>query len=362
MEEAKAPNNKKKIAVIIFAVVAVIGAVALYFYLGYKATHITTDDAYIDGRIHAVASKVPGTVKDIYANDNQRVKKGDILLEIDPVDYGVRVKEALSGLKEEESKLSEAEAKIETARKRLSELRAGVDAARANLELQDANLRQAERDVKRAENLYRKEAISKERYEKTGTAYDVYLARVRSAREQLKQAEAAVEAQKAVVRQVESASVSQKSAVNQKGARLDAAELSLGYTKIYAPADGYVTKRSVEKGNQVQAGQPLMAITSLGDIWVVANYKETQLKKVKPGQKARIKVDTYPGKEFRGTVDSIMAGTGSVFSLFPPENATGNFVKVVQRIPVKIVLDKNADSGHVLRVGMSVEPTVIVEK
>ncbi len=366
MEESKTENNgeknsKKKIAAVIFAVVAVVGAMALYFYLGYKATHISTDDAFIDGRVHTIAAKVQGTVKAVYVDDNQHVKKGDLLVEIDPVDYDVSVKDAASALGEEQAKLSEDEARVETAKKRLAELKAGVEAARANLELQDADARQAERDAKRAEALFRKDAISREKYEKTKTAYDVVLARVKAAGEQVKQAETAVEAQKAVIRQAESAGLSQQSAIKQRAARLEAAELNAGYTKIYAPAEGYVTKKSVERGNQIQAGQPLMALTTLGDIWVVANYKETQLKKIRSGQGVEIRVDTYPGKKFTGKVDSIMAGTGSAFSLFPPENATGNFVKIVQRVPVKILLDKDTDSGHVLRVGMSVEPTVVVD-
>jgi len=149
--------------------------------------------------------------------------------------------------------------------------------------------------------------------------------------------------------------------VKQGEAVLDSARLNFGYTKIYAPTDGYVTKKSVEVGNQIQPGQPLMAVVPLNDIYVTANYKETQLEKVRPGQKVDITVDTYPGKVFKGKVDSIMAGTGSVFSLFPPENATGNYVKVVQRIPVKIVFDQDTDPQHVLRMGMSVEPTVVIK-
>jgi membrane fusion protein (multidrug efflux system) len=142
---------------------------------------------------------------------------------------------------------------------------------------------------------------------------------------------------------------------------LHAAELNHGYTKIYAPSGGYVTKKSAETGNHVEDGQPLMAVVSLDDIWVTANYKETQLEKVKQGQKVVMKVDTFPGRKFKGKIESIMSGTGAVFSLFPPENATGNYVKVVQRIPVKIVLDKDADREHVLRIGMSVVPTILIE-
>ena len=358
----KPGNHKKKIALAVFAVLGVVGAVVLYFYLGYKATHITTDDAFIDGHIHTIASKIPGTVKDIFVDDNQPVKKGDLLVQIDPVDYEVRVNETSSSLGAEKAKIAEIAARVTAAKQQLAELRAGVEAARANLELQEANLGQAERDERRAAALFASDTFSKEQDEKAKTAYDVSKAQVRAAREQLRQALLAVETQKAVVRQIESIGGSQQSTVRQKAAQLDTAELNYGYTKIYAPADGYITKKSVERGNQVQAGQPLMAVTELNDIWVVANYKETELKKIKPSQRVTIKVDTYPDRVFRGTVESIMAGTGVVFSLFPPENATGQYVKVVQRIPVKIVLDKDTDAGRALRIGMSVEPTVIVGK
>ena len=193
-----------------------------------------------------------------------------------------RVNETSSSLGAEKAKIAEITARVEAAKQQLAELRAGVEAAHANLELQQANLGQAERDERRAGALFASDAFSKERYEKTKTAYDVSMARVKAAREQLRQAELTVETQKAVVRQIESSGASQQSTVKQKAAQLDTAELNYGYTKIYAPADGYITKKSVERGNQVQAGQPLMAVTELNDIWVVANYKETELKKIKP--------------------------------------------------------------------------------
>lgn len=355
-------EKRKKAAIIIFAIIGLVGAIAIYFYLTYKAAHITTEDAFVEGRIHTIASKVPGTVKAVYVKDNQPVKKGDLLIEIDEADYDVKTNEASSGVDVERAKLSEVDAKIDASKKQLSEMKARMEAQKANLELQEASLRQAELDIKRAEVLYRKDAVSKERFEKTKTSYDVAIAQVKAAKEQLRQAEMGVETQKAVVKQTESAKVSQSSTVKQKEAALKAARLNFGYAKIYAPSDGHVTRKSVETGNQIQAGQPLMAVVPLDDIWVTANYKETQLEKIKPGQKVEIKIDSYSGKTFKGTVDSIMAGTGAVFSLFPPENATGNYVKVVQRIPVKIVLDKDGDPQHILRVGMSVEPTVIVGK
>jgi membrane fusion protein, multidrug efflux system len=326
-------NRKKKIAVAAFLIFIVIGAIALFFYLDYKATHISTDDAYVDGRIYPIAPRIPGSVKAVYVDHNQIVKKGDLLIEIDPADYSVRLNEAASS------------AEVETAK--LSEIDAGTKAAAAMLELKEANMRQAVIDMKRAETLYEKGAISKERYDRTKTGYEVAMAEIKAARQQLKQ--------------VETGRISQMSKAKEKRARQQTEELNMSYTKIYAPSDGIITKKNVEPGNRVQVGQPLMAIVALDDIWITANFKETQIEKIKPGQKVKIEVDTYSGVAFEGKVDSVMAGTGAAFSLFPPENATGNYVKVVQRIPVKIVLDQKKDSSRVLRVGMSVEPTIIVD-
>jgi membrane fusion protein, multidrug efflux system len=358
------PNNtkRKKIGFIILSSMILIGALVLFFYLRYKATHITTDDAYIDGRIHTIAARIKGSVNSIYVQDNQQVKRGDLLIEIDPADYDVKVSEASSGVHAEKSKLAEVEARIQAAKMQMAELKAAIETAKANRELQEANVQQAEKDAKRAENLYKLETISKDRYEKTLTAYTVALAQAKAVREQLKQAEKALETQASVVKQAEALRASELSLIGEKEAKLDAAQLSYGYTKIYAPSDGYITKKSVEVGNQIEVGQPLMAVVALDDIWVTANYKETQLQNVRPGQKVKFKVDTYSGKNFTGKVESIMSGTGAVFSLFPPENATGNYVKVVQRIPVKIVPDKDTDTKHVLRIGMSVVPTILVKE
>jgi membrane fusion protein (multidrug efflux system) len=179
--------------------------------------------------------------------------------------------------------------------------------------------------------------MPKERYEKSMTAYKLAVEQIKAAK---------------------SNSELEKSMVDVRDAAFKTAELNLSYTKIFSPSDGYVANKSVESGNQIQAGQPLMAVVALDDIWITANYKETQLKKVRAGQRVKIKVDTYPGKIFAGKVDSIKVGTGAAFSLFPPENALGNYVKVVQRIPVKIVLDKATDDQHVLRIGMSCVPSI----
>jgi membrane fusion protein (multidrug efflux system) len=332
-EEQAGNGQKKKRAFMIVGVVVVIGLIAGYFYSGYRKTHVSTDDAFIDGNIHTIAAKIYGTVKKVSVNDNQPVKKGDLLVEVDPADYTARLREASSAVGTERAKLSEAGTKIE--------------AAKVNLELQRANLRLAELEKNRAEALYQKEVLPRDRYDRAMTGYEVAVAQVKAAEEQLRQAE--------------SQKLTQASTIMQKEATADLAELNYEYTKIYAPVDGYVTRKSVQTGNQIQPGQPLMAVVALNDIWVTANFKETEMENIRPGQRVELTVDSYPGKAFSGKVDSIMAGTGVSFSLFPAENATGNYVKVVQRIPVKIVLDEGTDKDHVLRVGMSVEPTVIAK-
>ena len=332
-EEQTGNNRKKQKAFAIVGAVVAAGLVAGWVYSGYRKTHISTDDAFIDGNIHTIAAKISGTVKEIYVTDNQPVKQGELLLEIDPADYTVRLREASSAVGAEKAKLSEAETKIA--------------AAQANLELQRSNLKLAELEKTRSENLFQKEAIPRDRYDRAMTGYEVAVAQVKAAEEQLRTAR--------------SQKITQASTIKQKEATASLADLNYQYTKIYAPVDGYITKKSVQTGNQIQAGQPLMAVVSLENQYIVANYKETEMGAIRPGQDVEIKVDSYPGKIFKGKVDSIMAGTGVSFSLFPAENATGNYVKVVQRIPVKIVFDQGADKDHVLRIGMSVVPKVLAK-
>jgi membrane fusion protein (multidrug efflux system) len=293
MAELPAATNgsKKKKAFLIVGAVVAIGLMIGYFYNSYRKTHVTTDDAFIEGNIHTISARVSGNVKTVAVTDNQQVNPGDLLVELDPADY-----------------------------------RSRSEAARANLELQRATLRFAETERKRAKALYEQEAGAADRYDKAISNYEISLAQVKLAEEQLRQA-----------------------------------ELNLGYTRVIAPAAGYITRKSVQAGNQVKDSQPLMAVVDLDSLYIVANYKETEMEHIHPGQPVRITVDAYPGKAFTGKVNSIMAGTGVSFSLFPAENATGNYVKVVQRIPVKIVLDPGADKDHLLRVGMSVVPTVFAK-
>ncbi len=330
-EEQTGNNQKKKKAFMVVGAVVVVGLIAGYVYNGYRKSHISTDDAYIDGDIYTIAAKVTGTVKKVLVDANQAVKKGDLLVEVDPADYDVKLKEAQSALNVEKAKLVESETRIQT--------------AKANLDLARANLKLAETEKNRSDKLIQEQVISQERHDRAMTTHEVARVQVTSAEEQLRQAE--------------SQKITQISLIKQKDASASLAKLNYEYTKLYAPANGYVTKKNVQPGNQIQAGQPLMAVVSLDGLSIVANYKETELENIRPGQDVTFTVDSYPGKVFKGKVDSIMAGTGVAFSLFPAENATGNYVKVVQRIPVKIALDPGADKDHILRIGMSVEPTVL---
>ena len=310
-------TNKKKKAIVVLIALAAIGIILFAVYSLMISGQITTDDAYIDGRIHSIASKIPGTVKKIYIDDNQKVAKGDLLLEIDPADYDLQVSSTKAALEAEKVKLIDSQIGIRTS---------------------EISLAQATLDKQRAENLFKDNVLPKERYEKSMTAYELAVQQLEAAK---------------------SNSDLEKAQVAVREAAFKTAELNFSYIKIFAPSDGYVANKSVESGNQIQTGQPLMAVVALDDIWITANYKETQLKKVRPGQQVKIKVDTYPGKIFNGKVDSIKVGTGAAFSLFPPENALGNYVKVVQRVPVKIVLDTATDARHVLRIGMSCIPSII---
>jgi membrane fusion protein (multidrug efflux system) len=278
-------------------------------------------------------------VKRVAVVDNQFVHKGDLLVELDASDYQARVRTAAASL--------------DMARNETSGDYAQVESARASIGLATAKLEQAKLDLKRGEALYAKEVIPKDQLERLHTARTV-------AEMQLKEAQEAEHHAQAVIGLAGNGS--RNARVAQKQGELETASLNLSYTRIVAPSDGYITRKSVELGNYIQPGQALMALVTLDDAWVTANYKESQLTEVKPGQQVEFTVDTYPDRTFRGSVESIMAGTGAAFSMLPPENATGNYVKVIQRIPVRIAIDKGSDPNRLLRVGMSVVPTILTGK
>jgi membrane fusion protein (multidrug efflux system) len=333
---AKAGGNSKKIKalVILLTVFIIVGVFGLRWLISSRS-NIETDNAFIEARIVSVSSKVSGTVARVLVADNQFVRKGDLLLEIDGRDYQVRIAKASADVGIAENESGGELMKVEVARAALQSAKARYD--------------QAVQDQKRGEKLFSRDVLPKEQLDRLTTARRVSEAQLKEEEEALKRAQAeAGQAGKS----------GNKARILQRKAQLDEAELQLSYTKIYAPRDGYITRKSIEAGVNIQAGQPLMALVPLQEAWITANYKERQITWLKPGQKVEFTVDAYPGKTFQGTVDSIMAGTGAAFSLLPPENASGNYVKVVQRVPVKITIDKNSDPERLLRVGMSVIPVI----
>lgn len=332
----RAGLTRQRTAALIVLGILLLGAWFCLRWLIKTRTNIETDNAFIEAHIHPVAPRISGTVTSVLVQDNQLVKKGDLLVELDATDYRVSV--------------DKAEAELGIARNDSSGDRLQVAASRAALQSARAQQQQAVLDLKRGTALFDKEVVPREQLERLQTALQVADARQRQAEEQLRKDEA--------VAGIGGAS-SGKAHIRKQQAVLAESRLRLGYTRITAPVDGYITRKGIEAGAIVQAGQALMAVVPLTETWIVANYKESQLTYIRPGQKVAFRVDAYPGQTFKGTVESIMAGTGAAFSLLPPENATGNYVKVVQRIPVKIMIDQSSDPQHLLRVGMSVEPAVL---
>src|SRR5213593_3304397 len=391
----------------------------------YSLHHVITDDAYVESTISPLSAKVAGHVAELRVDDNQSVKAGDLLLRIDPRDYEAKRDQARAAVAVAaasfQSARSDAELTRETTRAQADEARAvlegarvaersseaAVEETRAKVEAKRAAMaamsaevtgarsssQQALREKDRMQRLVQAGYVSQRDFDvadaaaaTSAAALDATQRRLTVAEREIEQAEAelagrvlavsqarqrVVEAQATLAR-VESqrhqvtlkeAEVGRAAArLNETRADLAYAELQLQYTEVRAPIDGMISKKGVDLGQMVQNGQPLLALVPLHDVWVVANFKETQLTKIRPGQKAAVRVDTFPGVVFEGRVDSISAGTGSRFSLLPPENATGNWVKVVQRVPVKILLDgKSVGNPQPLRAGMSVSATIRVK-
>jgi membrane fusion protein (multidrug efflux system) len=332
---APASTDKKRRTGIVIILLLVTGTIISVSLWVRSKTHITTDNAFVEARIYSISAKVSGTVVQVMVQDNQLVKRGDLLVELDPADFRAR--------------LANASASLDIAKNETAGIHAQVEAAKAALNADKARLEQAQLDLKRGNALYHKDVIPKEQLDRLETACTVAAAKLKETEGAVRQAQALLGL---------SGTGGKDAQIARRKAEFKEAELNLSYTRIYAPSDGYITRKSAEPGNNIQPGQPLMALVALDDAWITANYKESQLTHVKPGQQVGFEVDTYPGQEFRGSVESIMAGTGAAFSLLPPENATGNYVKVVQRIPVRIAIDKTSDPDRRLRVGMSVVPTI----
>ena len=325
VKERKLPVKKRYIFIFLTVIAVLAGAYFLYDMLGYQST----DDAYVETTTVSVSPKVAGEVVKVLVKDNQPIKAGDIVAVIDKRDYQVR--------------LDQAKAAYERAILNQNNAQANLNAANSDIEL-------AQKDVERYEKLYQAGAVSKQTLDKARTTLDS------------KKAQQVMADQSIFSANPENSKKVADADLNVLKAQLDGAKLAMEYTEVVAPIDGTVSNKRVEVGMMVQPGTPLFVIVP-NDVWVVANYKETQLEKMRVGQEVNIKIDTYPKKVFKGKVDSIQRASGAKSSLFPPENAVGSFVKIVQRIPVKIVFTEKIDpEEYAIIPGMSVVPKVNIRK
>ena len=382
-----------RIAVIIAVVVLLVIGLFVYRYM---TSYESTDDAEVDGHINSISARISGHVTSLNVLDNRYVDQGTVLIEIDPTDYQVAYNRAEADYKDAQaaasaagvnvpitsvntsSQVSASEADVASARAGIAAARQQFSAAKAQLEQAEANDVKAQNDLGRYRQLVDKQEISQQQYDQAVAAArasaasvqanralaDATQSQVTEAQGKLVQAEANLRYAQTAPRQMQisrSRAASAEAQVMQKKAALEQARLNLQYTKVVAPVAGVVSDRTVEVGQNLAPGQEVMKIIPLNDVWITANFKETQLREMKVGQPVTIEVDAY-GRKYNGKVDSIAGASGALFSLLPPENATGNYVKVVQRIPVKIVLDRDENKDRSLRPGMSVEPKVWIRQ
>jgi membrane fusion protein, multidrug efflux system len=374
------PTGRPRRRYIVLAAAVLIAAVVGFFLWRHYSVRESTDDAQIDGHIHTLAAMVGGTIEGVFVHDNQHVDAGTRLVQIDRRSYEAAVAKARADLADAIAEAEAARTGVPVASTTMTSQVSGAESdvamARARLRSAQAKTRESEvrrtkaqQDRARFEQLVAKDEVSKQEYEAAVVAAEAAGAEHETAQAAVHEAEEAVAAAEARLRQARTApeqvsitrshAASAEAKVEQARATLAQAELDLEHTSVVAPVAGVVNKRSAEVGQVVQAGQPLIAVVPLEDVWVTANFKESQLRHMRPGQPAEITVDAYGGRKYRGHVESIAPATGARFSLLPPENASGNFVKVVQRVPVKIVLEKDQDPEHQLRPGMSAVPTVL---
>ena len=409
-EGYKANSGRKRI--LLWGTAGIVMLVGLVFAISeylYARAHESTDDAFIDGNIVPISPRVNGHVVKVYVHDNQWVATGDVIVALDPRDFQARFDAADAALKAAKAADQAQNAAVEltqiTATADQDEAREGVTAAQAAVQESEAQLSLAQAaldqagaeadaarvrhqrdatDLERYHQLAKTQAISAQELDHVRAAAQIAAADLAAARKKVttqqakvRETEALLAASKAQLQQARARLAAAQSApqriqqsrsqanvsradIDRAGAEMAQARLALSYTKIYAPRDGFVTKKSVEPGQFVQAGQSILAIVPR-EVWVTANFKETQLTRMRPGQPVAITVDAYPDRVFHGHVDSLQHGTGARFSLLPPENATGNYVKVVQRVPVKIVFSQPEETAQVLLApGMSVVPEVNV--
>ena len=337
-------KHRKKFFIGALIALALVTAVVFYYHF-FLAPFVSTDDAFIDGYVTMISPRVPGQVSRLLVTDNQRVKEGDVLLEIDPRDYEAKLAQARADLAAARSQSDQSEAQVKVSEAKAAQSQAAVTAA-------EAENQRAAVDLKRYQSVESR-AVSK-------SAFDLAQAQARAATADLAAARSQAKAAEADVALSQAGVETAAAGVQQAEAKLQQAGLNLSYTKVVAPRDGRITARTVQLGNYVQPGQMLLAVVPT-NVWVVANFKETTLTWLRPGQPVELRVDAYPNLKLKGRLDSLQTGTGARFSLLPPENAVGNYVKVVQRVPVKIVFDEPLPADLDIAPGMSVVPTVRVK-
>ncbi len=329
------------------AVVAILGILYGISRWNFAMSHEETDDAQVEGHISPVLPRVPGYVSQVLVVDNQRVEQGQALIEIDPKELDLKVAEANAALQNAQAAKATAEASLASAR-------ASTVTAQANVETALVRQRKAAGDLARDANLFKTGAITDSQLTDSKAAADTAAAQLEAVRSESKTADAqvAVASARVAAAQTEAA---------EKASDLDFARLQRSYCTVTAPIGGLVSRKSVEPGQFIQSGQTLLSITAESDVWVIANFKETQLTHMRAGQDVEFGADSFPGVVFHGKIESLSGATGARFALLPPDNSTGNFVKVTQRVPVKIVLSQTPDMEHLLRPGMSVDATVRVK-
>ena len=396
IDDSAETNGSRKFVIIGIVLLLVVGATFFYWRSTFTED---TDDAQVDGNLYQISSRVSGQVVKVYVDDNQTVQAGQLLAEIDPTDYQVALDQAQANLASAQAEFAQATVNVPITQVNvgtvvsttasdvkgstdlIAQAEKQVEAANARVDEAKANAQKAQADVDRYKPLVEKDVISKQQYDAAVAAAAASKAAVAeaeanvlaqqnavsSARQRLAQSQfqsaQSVKNGPAQVRVQQSRAEAAQAAIQQAQAKVDQAKLNLGYTRITAPVAGIVNKKNVEVGANLAAGQDLMTIIPLTDLWVTANFKETQLTHMRAGQKVTIKVDAYGGRRFSGSVTQVGGATGSMLSLFPPENATGNYVKVVQRIPVRIDFTnlQEEDGDYVLRPGLSVTPVIEVK-
>jgi len=351
--ENKQSGGKKKFFPYILGIFVIAGITFGVVKYIHGQRHVETDDAQVEGNISPIVSKVSGFVKEVNIEDNQIVEAGDTLLVIEDDDYKLKVKEAEAALENALANLQVVKAGLSVSKANISTSEANIETIEANIESAKVKLWQTTQDYNRYSNLLEDQSISQQQFESIKAQKETAEKQVAAME---KQKQVAIEQSKATVSQstitVSNISVAE-AGVKMREAALEMAKLQLSYTAVIAPTSGIISKKNIQPGQLIQAGQSLCALVMNDQLWVVANFKETQLENIRTGQKVDVKLDAFPHHDFIGEVESIAPATGSKFSLLPPDNATGNFVKVVQRVPVKITFPSTDPDLNLLRAGMN---------